>query len=168
MANHLLTLQKEFENIDIASYYLSATPESRLAQLNLELQYSEIEQLAMEICEIPVPDSPLFILQFFVPLPLPPPFEPDEKIPEFVEGEVQKYTSQLNQVLPLIGFFCTNQKIFFRTTAVFEEYTMEQILYTLETIEKLIQKLLPSLQEVAIGMETATAVFSRIDQIFTE
>jgi len=147
----LQEIQQLLLNNDIESYYLTATKESPLAQLIIEVQTADQETNHLELCLIPTPDSEIFLLQLFMQLPLPPPFKPDDKIPEFIVPTVHHYLGSLNQILPLPGFYCAGKQMHFRHIFASQQPTEQQLSYIVETCSKMIQLCQPALQKVAIG-----------------
>lgn len=166
MSENLLKIERILSENQVSACYLAATKESPLAQLSLELPFEEEHSLSLELCEIPVPDSTVFLLQYFVPLPLPAPFAVDDLIPEFLISGTQDYIAHLNQVLPIVGLNCSGQRIYFRTTLSLDRISEEQLLYTIELIHSIILRVLPSLQSVAIGMQDAAQAIEGIDSLF--
>lgn len=168
MSQHLLVIERLLAENDISAGYLSATDEFPMAQLQLDFSATEEEDnsLSLQICHIPVPESPVFILQFFIQLPLPPPFKPDAAVPEFLVGGLQKYIACLNQMLPIVGFNSSQQDLYFRSSLVLEEYSGTQIIYYLELLHHLLVTCLPSLQSVAIGLEDADEAIQKLPQLF--
>lgn len=166
MSKNLFRIEKILAENQISACYLAATKESPLAQLSLELPFGEENLLSLELCEIPMPDSNVFILQSFVPLPLPAPFEEDDLIPEFLVSGTQNYIAHLNQVLPIVGLNCSGQRIYFRTTLTLGTVSEEELLYFIELVHNIILRILPSLQAVAIGMQEATQAIQSIDSLF--
>lgn len=168
MSKHLLKIERLLAEHDISAGYLSANDEFPMAQLQLDFSSSEDEEnaLILQICHIPVPDSDVFILQFFIQLPLPPPFKPDAEIPEFLVGGIQKYIAHLNQILPIVGFNSSHQDLYFRSSLILEEYSEEQLIYYLELLHHLLETCIPSLQAIAIGLEDVEEAIIKIPQLF--
>jgi hypothetical protein len=162
----LLDIERLLAENDISASYLSATAENPMAQLFIELFPEEDNSLTTQICHIPLPDSEVFILQCYIQLPLPAPFEPDAEIPPFLISDLQTYIANLNQIIPLVGFNCSQQKMYFRSSLVLEQYSAEQLIYTLELLRYLIESCLPSLQSVAIGLEDVESAIARIPKLF--
>ena len=175
MSKELLEIERLLAENDISAGYLSANEDFSMPQLLVDFSLSgESEELAqkndaltLQICHIPVPDSSVFILQFFVQLPMPPPFQPDAEVPAFLVGGLQKYIAHLNQVLPIIGFNSSQQDLYFRSSLVLEKYSEAQLLYYFELLIHLLQVCLPALQAVAIGLEDPDEAIANIQNIFT-
>ena len=167
MSNSLLNIEQLLAENNISASYLSATSENPMAQLFIELFPEEENSLTAQICHIPLPDSEVFILQFYIQLPLPVPFQPDEEIPAFLISDLQAYIANLNQIIPLVGFNCSQQKLYFRSSLVLEEYSVEQIIYYLELLRYLIETCLSSLQSVAIGLEEVASAVANIPKLFS-
>ena len=159
-------IQKLLQQIDIPSYYLSANEDTSIGQLLIEIQTAERETNHLEICEIKVPDSPVYLLQFFMQMPLPEPFAADDCIPEFLVADVHGYMAVLNQIIPLPGFNCTDQKMYYRHIFATENPTEEQLQYIIETSTKLIQICQPSIQEIAIGITSLSDAVTDVASIF--
>ena len=166
MSDQLLSIQKLLHTKDIQSYYWPMNAERKLAKLVIEIQTTDTESNHLEICEIPVPNSEVFLLQFFVQLPLIEPFGPDDALPEFLQGNLHMYIGALNQILPLTGFNCADGKICFRHIFSCELVTPEQLLYLIETIERLVQICQPSIQQVAIGIQDSKTAIRDINALF--
>ena len=79
----LSSIQKILQQLGIDAYLRSRSSERPLATLGVEIQTGSQESNLLEICEIPIPDSDLFLLQWFVQLPLSEPFSPADLIPDF-------------------------------------------------------------------------------------
>ena len=88
MSKQLLSIQKILNQLGVDGYYRPTGPDRHLAQLSIEILTGENESNHLEICEIPIPDSELFLLQWFVQLPLSEPFAPNDPIPCFQQTEV--------------------------------------------------------------------------------
>ncbi len=167
MSEHLLRIERLLAENDISAGYLSANAEFSMAQLQIDFSLEEEQDpLLLQVCHIPVPDSKVFILQFFIHLPLPPPFKPDAQIPEFLVAGVQNYIAQLNQILPIVGFNSSQKDIYFRSSLILEQYSEEQIIYYLELIHHLLRTCLPSLQAIAIGLDDVEEAIEKIPALF--
>ena len=163
----LQDLQKLLQSEEISSYYLTATEDSPIAQLIIEVQTAEQESNHLELCLIPTPDSPVFLLQVFMQLPLAPPFQPNDRIPEFLLPNLHHYMGVLNQVLPLPGFYCLDAQLQFRHIFATEDPTQEQLTYIIETSGKLVQLCQPILQKVAIGACPIQEAIEAIPKLFS-
>ena len=136
--------------------------------MGVEIQTGAKESNLLEICEIPIPDSDLFLLQWFVQLPLSEPFSPADCIPEFQTLEVLTFCAEINQILPVGIFNVFQQQLCFRHIFSCEFLSVSQVEYLLQTIEGTIQRLQPMLQSVAIGSLTAQEAIANIDSAFGE
>ena len=164
----LSSIQKILQQLGIEAYLRSRSPERPLATLGVEIQTGSQESNLLEVCEIPVPDSDVFLLQWFVQLPLSEPFSPADPIPEFQIPEVMAFCAEINQVLP-VGIFNVYQKqLCFRHIFSCEFVSVSQVEYLLQTIEGTIQRLQPILQSVAIGSQNAHEAIDSIDTVFGE
>jgi hypothetical protein len=163
---NLQNIQKLLQQVDISAYYLAATTESPISQLIIEVQTAQRETNHLEICEIQVPSSPVYLLQFFLQLPLPEPFEADDCIPDFLISDVHEYMAILNQMIPLPGFNCTDRKMYYRHIFATENTTQEQLQYIIETSSKLIQICQPSIQDIAIGITSLADAIEVLPTLF--
>ena len=166
MSNQLLSIQAALQEFELNGYYRPASPVRHLAQLILEIQTGPQESNHLEICEIPVPDSELFLLQWYVQLPLPEPFGPDDPVPEFLQDDARQVCAALNQILPIGTFNLFEEKLCFRHIFVSEIITPSQIEYLVQTIESEIERCQPLLQDVSIGLVDAQAGIAQIDTLF--
>lgn len=163
MSNQLLSIQSALQEIGLNGYYLPASPTRHLAQLTLEIKTGHLESNHLEICEIPVPDTELFLLQWYVQLPLPEPFGADDVVPEFLQDDTRQLCAVLNQILPIGGFNLFEGKLCFRHIFVSEIITPAQTEYLVQTIESEIERCQPLLQDVAIGLCDADSGIERIE-----
>ena len=168
MSAQLSSIQKILQKLGIDAYLRSQSAERPLATLGVEIETGAQESNLLEICEIPIPDSDLFLLQWFVQLPLSEPFSPADCIPEFQLLEVLTFCAEVNQILPVGIFNVFQQQLCFRHIFSCELLSVEQVEYLLQTIEGTIQRLQPMLQSVAIGSLTAEEAIASIDTAFSE
>ena len=166
MSHQLLSIQSALQEIGLNGYYLPASPTRHLAQLTLEITTGHLESNHLEVCEIPVPDSELFLLQWYVQLPLPEPFGADDVVPEFLQDDTRQLCAVLNQILPIGTFNLFEGKLCFRHIFVSEIMTPAQTEYLVQTIESEIERCQPLLQDVAIGLCDAETGIQRIDEAF--
>ena len=166
MSAQLTSIQKILQELGIDAYFRSQSEERSLSTLGVEIQTGTHESNLLEICEIPIPDSDLFLLQWFVQLPLTEPFSPADLIPEFQISEVMALCAELNQILPVGMFNVYQQQLCFRHIFTCEFVSVSQIEYLLQTIEGTIQRIQPMLQSVAIGTISAVDAIAQIDDIF--
>ena len=164
----LKTLQHILHEFEVDTPYASATEESPLAQLFIEIPIAEQEPSLLELCIIPVPNDEIDLLQCFVQIPMLPPFEPADDVPEFLVAEVQTYLATLNQMLPLVGFSCVSQRIYYRCLIPVQnlEHSRANVLYTIQSIAQLVQICQVSVQNVALGQESAADAIEKIPEIF--
>ena len=168
MSAQLTSIQKILQELGIDAYFRSQSEDRSLSTLGIEIQTGTDESNLLEICEIPIPDSDLFLLQWFVQLPLTEPFSPADLIPEFQISEVMALCAELNQVLP-VGIFNVYQKqLCFRHIFTCEFVGVGQIEYLLQTIEGTIQRIQPMLQSVAIGTISSDDAIASIDGLFLD
>jgi hypothetical protein len=163
----LLSIQKILQQIGTDAYLRSRSPERNLATLGIEIETGPQESNMLEVCEIPIPDSDLFLLQWFVQLPLSEPFSPADSIPEFQIPEVMALCAELNQILPIGIFNVFEKQLCFRHIFTCEFVTTSQVEYLVQTIESTIQRVQPLLQEVAIGAKSAEEAIASIDVILS-
>lgn len=168
MSAQLSSIQKILQQLGIDAYLRSRAPDRPLATLGVEIQTGAKESNLLEICEIPIPDSDLFLLQWFVQLPLSEPFSPADCIPEFQTLEVMTFCAEINQILPVGIFNVFEQQLCFRHIFSCEFLSVSQVEYLLQTIEGTIQRLQPVLQSVAIGSLSALEAIQNIDAVFSE
>ena len=166
MSKQLLSIQKILHHLGIDGYYRPVGPDRHLSQLSIEIHTGENESNHLEICEIPIPDSELFLLQWFVQLPLSEPFAPNDPIPSFQQSEVLAFCAELNQILPIGIFNVFEERLCFRHIFLSEIISQNQVEYLLSTIETLIQRCQPLLQDVAIGMQVAEHAIQNMDSLF--
>jgi hypothetical protein len=164
MSNQLLSIQSALQEIGLNGYYLPASPTRHLAQLTLEIRTGHLESNHLEICEIPVPDTELFLLQWYVQLPLPEPFGADDVVPDFLQDDTRQLCAVLNQILPIGTFNLFEGKLCFRHIFVSEIITPAQTEYLVQTIESEIERCQPLLQDVAIGLCDAVHGIERIEE----
>ena len=164
MSNQLLSIQSALQEIGLNGYYLPASPTRHLAQLTLEIKTGHLESNHLEICEIPVPNTELFLLQWYVQLPLPEPFGADDVVPDFLQDDTRQLCAVLNQILPIGGFNLFEGKLCFRHIFVSEIITPDQTEYIVQTIESEIERCQPLLQDVAIGLCDADRGIERIEE----
>ena len=168
MSAQLSSIQKILQKLGIDAYLRSQSADRPLATLGVEIETGAQESNLLEICEIPIPDSDLFLLQWFVQLPLSEPFSPSDCIPEFQLLEVLTFCAEINQILPVGIFNVFQQQLCFRHIFSCEFLSVEQVEYLLQTIEGTIQRIQPMLQSVAIGSLTAEEAIASIDTAFSE
>ena len=166
MSAQLSSIQKILQQLGIDAYLRTRSADRPLATLGVEIQTGTQESNLLEICEIPIPDSDLFLLQWFVQLPLSEPFSPADCIPEFQTLEVMTFCAEINQILPVGIFNVFQQQLCFRHIFSCEFLSVSQVEYLLQTIEGTIQRLQPLLQSVAIGSLTAEEAIDSIDRAF--
>lgn len=164
MSNQLLSIQSALQEIGLNGYYLPASPTRHLAQLTLEIKTGHLESNHLEICEIPIPDTELFLLQWYVQLPLPEPFGADDVVPDFLQDDTRQLCAVLNQILPIGTFNLFEGKLCFRHIFVSEIITPAQTEYLVQTIESEIERCQPLLQDVAIGLCDAVHGIERIEE----
>ena len=164
----LQRIQEAFKEQAIDTYYLGATAEAPMAQIVLEIQTGEAESNHLEICVMPIPDSSVALLQLYVQLPLPPPFQPDDQIPSFLLPAIHQYMGTLNQLLPVPGFYCLEDQIQYKHIFAAADVAPEQLVYLVETATKLIQICQPSLQQVAIGGLSIDEAIAGIQALFAD
>ena len=168
MSVQLKSLQRILDDLGIQSYYWGVSEERSRPMLVVEIQSTEDECNHLEICEIAIPETELFLLQSYVQLPLSPPFGPNDELPDFLRGDVLQYIAALNHVLPIMGFSCVEGKLCFRHIFPCEFMTPTQLQYLIETIEQLIQYCQPSIQQVAIGSLDLQDAIHNIPTLFNE
>lgn len=168
MSAQLSSIQKILQQLGVDAYLRSRSADRPLATLGVEIQTGTRESNLLEICEIPIPDSDLFLLQWFVQLPLSEPFSPADCIPEFQTLEVMTFCAEINQILPVGIFNVFQQQLCFRHIFSCEFLSVSQVEYLLQTIEGTIQRLQPLLQSVAIGSQTAEEAIGNIDSVFND
>lgn len=168
MSAQLTSIQKILQELGIDAYFRSQSEDRSLSTLGIEIQTGTNESNLLEICEISIPDSDLFLLQWFVQLPLAEPFSPADLIPEFQISEVMALCAELNQILPVGIFNVYQQQLCFRHIFTCEFVSVGQIEYLLQTIEGTIQKIQPMLQSVAIGTISSNDAIARIDDLFLD
>jgi len=164
----LTSIQKILQELGIDAYFRSQSEDRSLSTLGIEIQTGTDESNLLEICEIPIPDSDLFLLQWFVQLPLAEPFSPADLIPEFQISEVMALCAELNQILPVGIFNVYQQQLCFRHIFTCEFVSVDQIEYLLQTIEGTIQRIQPMLQSVAIGTISSSEAIANIDGLFLD
>jgi hypothetical protein len=163
----LHSIQSILQELGIDAYLRSASSDRALSTLGIEIQTGERESNLLEICEISIPDSELFLLQWFVQLPMGEPFSPADAIPDFQIPEVLLFCAELNQILPVGIFNIFENRLCFRHIFTCEFVSATQVEYLLQTIEGSIQRIQPLLQEVAIGTITSEQAIDTIDSLFT-
>ena len=167
MSVQLQSLQRILQSLGIDAYLRTSSAERSMATLGIEIETGPQESNLLEVCEIPIPDSDLFLLQWFVQLPLSAPFAPSDTIPEFQIAEVLAFCAELNQILPVGIFNVFDERLCFRHIFTCEFLSQAQVEYLLQTIEGCIQRVQPRLQEVAIGTLSAEEAIESIDELFS-
>ncbi len=163
----LLSIQTILQDLGIDSYLRTVSSERALATLGIEIKTGAHESNLLELCEIPIPDSELFLLQWFVQLPLCEPFTPADPIPDFQIPEVLTFCAELNQILPVGIFNVYEKRLCFRHIFTCEFVSPSQVAYLLQTIEGCIQRVQPLLQQVAIGLLSGEQANEQIDSLFS-
>ena len=69
-------------------------------------------------------------------------------------------------MLPLPGFNSTDAKIYFRHIFATSQPSIDELLYIVDTISKLIQICQPAIQQVAIGFVSAKEAIQDIAALF--
>jgi len=162
----LHSIQSILQELGIDAYLRSASSDRALSTLGIEIQTGEQESNLLEICEIQIPDSELFLLQWFVQLPMGEPFSPADAVPDFQIPDVLLFCAELNQILPVGIFNIFENRLCFRHIFTCEFVSAAQVEYLLQTIEGSIQRIQPVLQEVAGGTLTAEQAIDTIDSLF--
>jgi hypothetical protein len=164
----LLSIQTILQELGIDAYLRTVSSDRALATLGIEIKTGTHESNLLEICEIPIPDSELFLLQWFVQLPLCEPFTPADAIPDFQIPEVLIFCAELNQILPVGIFNVYDKRLCFRHIFTCEFVSPSQVAYLLQTIEGCIQRVQPLLQQVAIGLLSGEQAIEQIDSLFSK
>ena len=167
MTAQLHSIQSILQALGIDAYLRSASSERVLSTLGIEIQTGEQESNLLEVCEIPIPDSDLFLLQWFVQLPMGEPFSPADAVPDFQISDVLLFCAELNQILPVGIFNVFENRLCFRHIFTCEFVSAAQVNYLLQTIEGSIQRIQPVLQEVAGGTLTAEQAIETLDSLFS-
>ncbi len=167
MSIQLQSLQRILHSLGMDAYLRTQSAERTMATLGIEIETGPQESNLLEVCEILVPDSDLFLLQWFVQLPLSAPFAPSDPIPEFQIAEVLTFCAELNQILPIGIFNVFDERLCFRHIFTCEFLSQAQVEYLVQTIEGCIQRVQPKLQEVAIGTLSAQEAIASIDALFS-